>query len=536
MSPSSFFRRPSALALSLLAVLPAAAQEADTTPGDWFQQSPAATGQFPGASVDAAYARLAGRAPARRVVVAVIDGGVDVRHPALQGRLWTNAREIAGNGIDDDRNGYADDIHGWNFLGGPDGRSVGAETYEVTRVYARLRGTYEGKRESEVPEADRAEFRTFLTARQRYMEGRQEAMQQWPVVEQLYQRTSAAMAKIRTALGLAADATVTDADLARLPAVPELQAARQAVGQLAMYGLTFGDLTEYYEQLKVQVEVGYNADANERAIVGDDPADLTNRSYGNADVIGPDAMHGTHVAGIIAGGRSGFAQRGIAEAVEIMAIRAVPNGDERDKDVANAIRYAVDNGANIVNMSFGKSMSPEKSYVDEAVRYAASKNVLVVHAAGNDGEDIDTADNFPRARFLDGQVAPTWIEVGASNWEAGRTLAADFSNYGATTVDVFAPGVDIGSTLPEGRFGELDGTSMAAPVVSGVAALVWAYYPTLSAQELRGVILESSRRFATLRVTRPGGQTAVSWPSLSVTGGLLDADAALALAATRVAR
>ncbi len=536
MSPSSVIRRSPLAALALLAVLPAAAQEADTTPGDWFHQSPAVAGQFPGASVDAAYARLAGRAPARRVVVAVIDGGVDVRHPALQGRLWTNTREIAGNGIDDDGNGYVDDIHGWNFLGGPDGRSVNAETYEVTRIYARLRERYEGKRESEVPEADRAEFRSFLVARQRFLEGRQEARQQWPAVEQLYRRTSAAMGKIRSALGLADNADVSDADLARLPAVPELQAARQAVGELVMYGLTFGDLTAYYEQLKGQVEVGYNADANERAIVGDDPNDLTNRSYGNADVAGPDAMHGTHVAGIIAGGRSGFPQRGIAESVEIMGVRAVPNGDERDKDVANAIRYAVDNGANIINMSFGKTMSPEKSYVDDAMRYAASKNVLIVHAAGNDGADVDTADNFPRARYLDGAVSPTWIEVGASNWEAGRTLAADFSNYGATTVDVFAPGVDIGSTLPDGRYGELDGTSMAAPVVSGVAALVWAYYPALSATDLRAVILESSRRFATLRVTRPGSQAIVAWPSLSVTGGLLDADAALALAATRVAR
>ncbi len=528
--------RPALAALSLFAVLPAAAQEADTTPGDWFQQSPAVAGQFPGASVDLAYERLAGRAPARRVVVAVIDGGVDVRHPALQGRLWTNAREIAGNGVDDDRNGYADDVHGWNFIGGADGRSVGAATYEVTRVYARLRGTYEGKTESQVAEADRPEFRQFLRARSQYLEGRQQAQQQWPMVQQLYGRTSVAMAKIRTALRLADDAEVTDADLARLPSTPELQAARQALGQLAMYGISYTDLVEYHDQLKGQVEMGYNADADERSIVGDDPNDLSNRFYGNADVIGPDASHGTHVAGIIAAARSGFAQRGIAESVEIMAVRAVPNGDERDKDVANAIRYAVDNGAHIVNMSFGKSMSPEKSYVDDAVRYAATKGVLVVHAAGNSGEDIDVADNFPRARYLDGQVSSTWIEVGASNWQAGRTFAADFSNYGATTVDVFAPGVDIGSTLPNGRFGELDGTSMAAPVVSGVAALVWSHYPALTATELRSILLDSSRRFATLRVTRPGGESVVSWPSLSVTGGLIDAGAALDMARTRAAQ
>ncbi len=522
------------LALSLLALPAAHAQ--DDAPGDWFMQSPSVAGQFPGASVDLAYQRLAGRAPARRVVVAVIDGGVDVRHPALQGRLWTNTRETPGNGRDDDGNGYVDDVHGWNFIGGPDGRNVGAATYEVTRLYARDRARFEGKVESEIPEADRPAFTRWLVARQRYQQGRQEATQQWPMVQQLYQRTATAMAKIRTALGLAADADVSDADLARLPETPELRAARQSVEQLAMFGITYGELVEYYDQVRGQVEFGYNADADERGVVGDDPNDLTNRFYGNADVTGPDAMHGTHVAGIIAAGRTGFPQRGVAEAVEIMAVRAVPNGDERDKDVANAIRYALDNGAHIINKSFGKSMSPEKSYVDEAVRYAASKNVLIVHAAGNDGKDIDTEDNFPTARFVDNTRAGNWIEVGASNWQSGRALPADFSNYGQANVDVFAPGVDIGSTVPNGRYRELDGTSMAAPVVSGVAALVWAHYPTLTATEVREILLESARRYADLRVTRPGGSTVVSWPSLSVTGGLIDADAALALAAQRAAR
>ena len=290
-------------------------------------------------------------------------------------------------------------------------------------------------------------------------------------------------------------------------------------------------MREYVDGQRGKVDCGYNLDCTDRAIVvGDNPDDYAQHSgYGNNDVAGPDATHGTHVAGIIGALRgNGIGAIGVADAVRIMAVRAVPNGDERDKDVANAIRYAVDNGANIVNMSFGKNLSPGKTAVDEAVRYAASKGVLLVHAAGNDGKNIDTEANFPEAAYATGTRAPNWIEVGASNHDT-RNLVADFSNYSKVEVDVFAPGVDIYSTLPGGTYGALDGTSMAAPVVSGVAALVWAYYPALTAEQLRTVLLASARRFPNMTFEHKGVRGPLT--SFSATGGVVNAYEALRQAA-----
>jgi len=207
----------------------------------------------------------------------------------------------------------------------------------------------------------------------------------------------------------------------------------------------------------------------------------------------------------------------------------VPDGDERDKDVANGIRYAVDNGAQIINMSFGKGFSPDKRAVDEAVKYAESKGVLLVHAAGNDGEDLATAPNFPHATYLDGGRAKNWIEVGASSWQGGDQLAASFSNYGRAQVDLFAPGVDILSTVPGGGYERNSGTSMAAPVVSGVAALLMSYFPQLTATDVKRILIESAARYPDMMVARPGGKEGdtVRFGDLSVTGGVVDAYAAV---------
>ncbi len=283
---------------------------------------------------------------------------------------------------------------------------------------------------------------------------------------------------------------------------------------------------------------GYDTTFDARSIVGDNYADLAQRNYGNQDVTGPDATHGTHVAGIIAANRNNtLGGKGIAESAEIMIIRAVPDGDERDKDVANAIYYAVDNGANIINMSFGKSYSPDKTAVDEAVRYAQEKNVLLVHAAGNDGKSVDEKPNFPNASLKGGKIkAPNWIEVGASSWKLNDGLPAEFSNYGKKNVDVFAPGVDIFSSTPNSTYEQLNGTSMAAPVVSGVAALLMSYFPTLTAEEVREIILESAIPYRDLPVKRPGDEKETKFSSLSSTGGVVNALEAVKLAAARTAK
>jgi subtilisin family serine protease len=246
-------------------------------------------------------------------------------------------------------------------------------------------------------------------------------------------------------------------------------------------------------------------------------------------------MHGTHVSGIIAAARNnGIGIDGVANNVKIMAIRAVPDGDERDKDVANAIRYAVDNGAQIVNMSFGKAFSPNKSYVDEAIKYAESKGVLLVHAAGNSGENSDIAKNYPNKYVTKKKVAGNWIEVGASAWGDGDKLAASFSNYGKKNVDLFAPGVEIYSTTPGNKYESLQGTSMASPVTAGVAAILLSYFPDLSAADLKDILMKSVRTFDGLMVVKPGTKDEmVDFTSLSVSGGIVNAFTAVKLADSR---
>jgi subtilisin family serine protease len=282
-------------------------------------------------------------------------------------------------------------------------------------------------------------------------------------------------------------------------------------------------VAETKEAVETQLAYNLDPDFDPRPIVGDDPRNLSERAYGNTDVMGPDARHGSHVAGIIGAVRANaVGVDGIAPAVQLMTIRAVPDGDERDKDIANAIRYAADNGAHIINMSFGKGWSPQKGAVDEAVRYAESKGVLLVHAAGNEGEHIGRKPSFPTPFYTTGGKANLWIEVGASSWKGGDKLAAEFSNYDAERVDLFAPGVDIYSTVP-GGYERLSGTSMAAPVVTGVAALLMSYFPELTAADVKRVLLASASRYGSQRVVRPGSESErVPFSQLSVTGGIVN--------------
>jgi subtilisin family serine protease len=316
---------------------------------------------------------------------------------------------------------------------------------------------------------------------------------------------------------------------ALVPANETVRAAQDLWLRFSSNGITEQEIVEGVEQVRGQAQYGLNPALDARSVVGDDPRNPAQTRYGNRDVTGPDASHGSHVAGIIGAARGAEGIDGIASAVQLLAVRAVPRGDERDKDVALAIRYAVDHGAHIINMSFGKGYSPEKSLVDDAVRYADAKGVLLVHAAGNDGQNLATGENFPKAQYLGGGEAANWIEVGASSWRGGNELAASFSNYGRQQVDLFAPGVDITSTVPGGGYKANSGTSMAAPVVSGVAALLMSYFPKLTAAEVKRILLETSAKYPELMVARPGAtpEELVRFGELSRTGGVVDAYAAV---------
>ena len=472
----------------------------------------------PGVSAARAYEDLlAGRTPERHVIVAVIDGGIDTTHVDLRENLWRNEGETPGNGVDDDGNGYADDVYGWNFLGGADGRSVGHETLEVTRLQAAcLAGE---------PSPIAQSCQDIGAA---YQTESDEVLQTLQILDQIEQAYGFAIPILQAA---GAGENPTKASVERVQAMrPDITQAKSVFLQLVDI-LPVDDVPDAREAYEGLRDYGLNLEFDPRSdIVGDDLSDGTELGYGNPDVHANDPRHGTHVAGIIGAVRdNGVGIDGIATNVRIMALRAVPDGDERDKDVANAIRYAVDNGAHIINMSFGKGYSPWKSLVDDAVRYADERGVLMVHAAGNDGEDIDQGDNFPTQVYSDGARAANWIEVGAASWQVD-SLAATFSNYGSGNVDVFSPGVDILSTVPGSEYDREDGTSMAAPVVSGVAALLMAYFPDLDAAQVRRILVESSVNYGDAVVARPGDGARIPFGRLSVTGGVVNAYEAVRMA------
>lgn len=478
-------------------------------------------GGVPSTDLDGAHALLAGRAPAREVVVAVIDGGVDVQHEDLDDVLWVNGDEVPGNGLDDDRNGYVDDVHGWNFIGGADGRHVHHDTYEMTRLHAAcVGGAAAGGTPRPGPDLC-AEVAAAYEAEREELTGLARQIEQ---IQQIYPI-------LVGILGAAVGAEPTLENVGELvPADPRTAEARSIFLQLAAAGIDEELLAEEAEQVGNRLRYGLDTDFDPRPVVGDDYGDPTERYYGNGDVEGPDPSHGTAVASVVAAERdNGVGIDGAAGAgVRLMIVRAVPEGDERDKDVANAIRYAVDNGADVVNMSFGKDFSPYREVVEEAIRYADARGVLMVHASGNDGADLRGSRNFPSPAYADGSSPALWIEVGASAWQTPDSLAASFSNYGAGQVDVFAPGVAIRAAAPDDDYEPSDGTSVAAPVVSGIAGLLLAYFSDLDAAGARRLILETATDMSRQDVARPGGEEGiVPFGELSSTGGVVNAAAAV---------
>jgi cell wall-associated protease len=499
-----------------------------------------------GISADKAYKEfLMGKSPKKKIIVAVIDSGIDTAHEDLKPILWKNRKEIPGNGIDDDKNGYIDDIQGWNFIGGKDGKNVGKDSYEAVRVYYKFKpefgnGTVD---ESSLSGEKKMQYQLFTKAKNQIEAQAKEASMYVMILKDLVAKIPSADSILKLSMGKERytgdelqDFKPSEASAIKAKSVVLgfFQQTRQMentnVGLIA-------DLIQFYEGEKSKVEAVEKEPIRYRQdVVKDNYNDINDRFYGNNDLMGSDPSHGTHVAGIIGASRENqVGINGVANHVEIMTIRAVPDGDEHDKDIANAIRYAVDNGALVVNMSFGKSFSPEKKWVDEAVQYAASKGVLLVHAAGNDAKNIDTEDNFPSRNFGNDtlKVFSNWINVGASG-ATESDLAASFSNYGKREVNVFAPGVKIYSSIPGGNtYGEKDGTSMASPVVAGLAALILSYYPDLSAEQVKDIIERSAKKTSTVSFTKPGTEDEkISLDQLSITGGIVNAFDALKLAST----
>lgn len=454
-----------------------------------------------GVSTDKAYAELK-LTQKREIIVAVIDSGVDYKHEDLKDVMWVNKGEIAGNGIDDDQNGYIDDIHGWNYLGGTDGRNINDETLEQTRIYKTM---LDRLANGEV--LNDAEDKLYIEVRDMVETESKKFGDMLAGAE----ADALMVKKFKAKLKELTDITIEDTRVS----IESINSTDPEVIELKADMLKLWDKHGRSGYPRIQrviyyaayyAKTGYNVDHNDRAEISkDDTSDFSvinaenPINYGNNNVKGPDSSHGTHVAGIIAAKRdNNIGMNGVAGNTKIMSLRAVPNGDERDKDIALSVRYAADMGASIINMSFGKKFSPYKAQVDAAFKYAASKGVILIHAAGNDARNTDKGDhNYPNTYIEDGfgvlQVnsIPNWIEVGASTRFNSLDLVATFSNFGDEAITLFAPGHKIYSTTPENTYAAYNGTSMACPVTAGVAALLMSEFPTMTGFEAKDIILET---------------------------------------------
>ncbi|MDZ4750083.1 MAG: S8 family peptidase [Flavobacteriales bacterium] len=513
--------------LMFCSVLTFSAQEDDKIQAErtllWHLQSP--TDELSGIQAKSAYDFLQSKKSVP-IIVAVIDSGTETAHPELSSMIWVNADEIAGNGIDDDKNGYIDDVNGWSFIGGAQG-DVEHDNLEFTRVFKDLKSRFEGKSKVQINKSEMADFEKYERFVKEYDQRLSKAKEEQMGFDQFMAVYKMADMTAKKTLN---KETYTIDDVYGMSADDEYSAA---IREILIYALE-EDLPSQIDEIRShftdQFEYSYNLNFDPRYLVGDNYLDPNEKFYGNNHNDGPKAEHGTHVAGIIGALNNGIEAEGVAHNVKIMPIRCVPNGDERDKDVANSIRYAVDNGAKIINMSFGKSYSPFKGVVDEAIQYAELKNVLLIHASGNDSKNNDVSKNFPTAFYDNGKKCSTWIEVGASDYLI-FDLSADFSNYGKKKVDLFAPGVDIYSTYTNQSYKKESGTSMAAPVVSGVAAELWSYYPELTAKEVKAILEKSSVKYKNTKVGAPGNpEKKVTFGSLSKTGGVVNLYNAVLLA------
>jgi len=473
---------------------------------------------IPGMSVDRAYEELLGNLKVREnVVVAVLDSGIDLDHEDLDGVLWSNSDETPGNGKDDDNNGYVDDVHGYNFLG---------ESYHEQLEMARILRLNLGDADLQARARQEleAEYEEARAGLERY--------------EQLYQAVKNADEAVKKELG---KDSYTREDVAAINGTSvAMQQHKGILEQMFNFGASIDDVLEQIEAglnyFNGQVNYHLNVDFDGRNVVGDDPYDINSRDYGNGDPMNrvEDESHGTHVAGIIAAERAnGLGVDGVADHVRIMSIRAVPDGDEYDKDIALAIRYAVDNGARIINASFGKSYSPNKEWVYEAIKYAAKKNVLIVHAAGNDGLNLDDPSNpnYPNDQEATGpEFADNVLTVGSLDSSYGAEMVSSFSNYGASNVDIFAPGGGIYSTMPNNEYTFQGGTSMAAPAVSGIAALILSRFPKLSAVQVKKIIMQSGLPVKTPVILAGNSDLSKPFSEVSRSGKIANAYNALILA------
>ena len=509
-------------------------------PKNWSHLDPTKD-SIAGISLNQAYELLKGRT-SQPVIVGIIDSGVDIEHEDLKDIIWKNPKETPDNNADDDKNGYTDDLTGWNFMGAKDGTTYTTDQEEVTQIYVLWKDKYDNANPKKLKGRAVEEYAIYQKAKDRFLKGYR-ANQAKRLAVSDSARFFAALDNLKPQLAgkpfeiSSINALKPSSDSTEL-------AVKTVLGEVfteqfrsfdIMFGLLKRAFPRLQEALLSETAKSFNLDNQGRKAVGDNPADPNEKFYGSPklNLAGSEelAMHGTHVAGIVGAKRgNNLGADGIADNVRIMTIAVVPsNGDERDKDVANGIRYAVDNGAKVLNMSFGKRYSPFKPQVDAAIRYAEERDVLIIHASGNNAENYDSIPAYPRPDYEDGQTARNFMTVGNSTARLNENLPARSSNYGIKTVDLFAPGTDIESTIPRNNYAAFTGTSMAAPCVAGVAALLRSYFPNLTAVQVKDILMKSVYK-PELSVIRPSSKQQVPFSSLSISGGIVNAAGAVKMA------
>ena len=489
---------------------------------NWYLKSPKTTKVY-GVGAEAAYELLKNKKP-KEIVVGVIDSGVEVDHEDLKESMWINEDEIPNNGLDDDNNGYIDDIHGWSFLGG-DSLDMNYEAFELARMYLKSASYFEEIDTTNLNPEDLKKYEDYLDLRKTYNEKQQELKFQVQSAKLITKYIESVEKQTGMPFSKKANKDFEPKN--------EMDTRLRKQMKIILMVVSADQLKEEMSMGLEMIEPMYNmnntgTDSLRESVVGDNLSDVYEKDYGCNRYEGPDAGHGTHVSGIIAADANNtFGIKGIAPSAKIMCLRAVPNGDERDKDIANSIIYAVDNGAKVINMSFGKTHTPNKLAVDQAIQYAAKHDVLLIHAAGNDAKNLDENDFYPARTLNDGSTAQNWLEVGASSAsKKGKKFVASFSNYGVKSVDLFSPGVNIYSTMPDNTYKDESGTSMAAPAAAGVAALIRAYFPELSAVEVKNVLMNSVEPYKK-KVRRPGSKEKVLLSDLCISGGVISAENAI---------
>jgi len=484
---------------------------------------------IPGMSLAKAYEFLKDKKSVP-VIVAVTDSGTDITHVDLKNNLWTNSKEIVGNGKDDDKNGFIDDVHGWNFLG-----PTYDETLEITRLYRALKPKYDGKTSIDIKKNDSEAYLAFKALEEDYRNSLTDAkkgQEQYMQYQNMLKETDFAM---QTLTGKK-DYTLEDLEKSK-STFEAMNSKKEIAKRILQGGSTIAaqieELEPAVDYYTSKVNTYYNLEFDGRAALNDNAYSMKTKVYGDNNVKdhGDDEIHGTHVSGIILADRTNdLGVNGVADNARLMAVRVVPNGDEYDKDVALGIRYAVDNGAKVINTSFGKGYSPRADWVYDAIKYAAKKDVLIVNAAGNDAQNIDEKASYPKDVDDAEEISDNFLTIGAVTRFYNENLLADFTNYGKKSVDIFAPGHDIYNAIPNNEYKNLSGTSMASPATAGVAALIRSYYPELSASQVKYIIINSGT-LVDLDVLLPGGNgDKVKLSEISKSGRVVNAYNAVKMA------